>query len=252
MLLVVDIGNTTTRVGVWQDGAAAGVKVFPTGDACRTSQLTERLALNPEDVDLALCSVVPPATEGWVEWHQAAGRRSLVVRGDTDTPLTNRYRDPPRLGGDRLAAAVGAVRRFGAPVVVVSLGTATVVDAVSAQSEYLGGAIAVGVQTGLDALAEKTRALPRVSAAQAHSAIGEDTQECLLVGATYGMAALVEGLVGRLREVVGAGAPLVMTGGHAELISRCLRSEHEVVPTLTLEGVAAIWEHNCGEADADR
>jgi len=245
-LLVVDIGNTTTRVGRWRDGAAVGVQVIPTTDACSAARLTDHVAVRPDDVELALCSVVPPATSAWQEWYAPAGREAFVLRGDTETPLTNRYRRPDTLGGDRLAAALGAVRRFGAPVVAASLGTATVVDAVSRDREYLGGAIAVGVDTGLAALAEKTTSLPRVRPTQIAGPIGADTEECLRAGATHGTAALVEGLVRRVREVVGTDAPLAVTGGNAELISPHLCLEHEVVPTLTLEGVAAAWEHNRG------
>jgi type III pantothenate kinase len=119
-----------------------------------------------------------------------------------------------------------------------------VVDAVSAGREFLGGAVAIGVQSGLEALAEKTAALPRVEASRPQGMIGRDTEECLRAGAACGTAALVEGVAERMREEIGAGAPLVVTGGHAELVSRCLRGEHEVAPTLTLEGVAAVWEHN--------
>jgi type III pantothenate kinase len=126
------------------------------------------------------------------------------------------------------------------------VGTATVVDAVSQDREFLGGAIAVGPQTGLEALSEKTEALPRVEAGETIGPVGDNTEACLLSGAVDGTAALVEGLVGRMRERVGREAPLVLTGGHAELISRHLGIGHEVVPTLTLEGVARVWEHHRG------
>lgn len=243
-LLVVDIGNTTTRVGVWRDQAVTDVQVIPTGDARQATQLSDQLDVRPHEVELALCSVVPLAASAWEEWYKPAGRKPFVLRGDTPTPLANRYRRPDKLGGDRLAAAVGAVRRFGAPVIVVSLGTATVVDAVSHDREYLGGAIAVGVHTGLAALAEKTTALPRIRPTETSGPIGADTDECLRVGATHGIAALVEGLARRMGEVVGADAPLAVTGGDAEMISPCLSVKHKVAPTLTLEGVAAAWEHN--------
>jgi len=131
---------------------------------------------------------------------------------------------------------------------VVSLGTATVVDAVSEEAEFLGGAIVVGVQTGLAALAERTAALPRVTVEAPERTIGRDTEECLAIGAVVGTAALVEGLAARLRDIVGDSAPLALTGGYAELISEHIWIEHEMFPSLTLEGIATIWEHNRGRA----
>jgi len=253
-LLVVDIGNTTTRFGLWRGQFVGEVSVFPTSSAGEVgvvgAQLEAAMAAGGaalEEVEVGMCSAVHRAEEPWREWCAEHGRPLFVVRGDTPTPLVNRYRQPQRLGGDRLAAAVGAVKRAGAPVVVASLGTAAVVDAVSAEGEYLGGAIAAGLQTGLTALATATEGLPRVDAREAPSALGGDTEECLWAGAAHGMAALVEGLAERMREVVGAKAPLVLTGGDAELVSRHLRGDHKVISTLTLEGVAAVWEHNRGK-----
>jgi len=109
---------------------------------------------------------------------------------------------------------------------------------------------------GFAALADKTTALPRVTPERPSSPIGADTEACLHAGAAYGTAALVDGIAARMREFIGEETPLALTGGDAELISYCLRSKHEVVPYLTLEGVALIWEHNhrpAGRrADADR
>jgi len=144
---------------------------------------------------------------------------------------------------------VGAAQRLGAPVIVASLGTATVVDAVSADGEFLGGAIAAGVETGLAALAEHTRALPRVSVGAVSSPIGGDTTESLRAGAIHGTASLVAGLTQRMRGVVGAEAPLVLTGGHADLIAEHLGVECTVAPSLALEGLAAIWDHNQGKTE---
>jgi type III pantothenate kinase len=249
MLVVADIGNTTARAGLWRDGIVDRVTVAPTADLDRILEHAQHLGegaaagADAADRHIAFCSGVPDAATSLMEWATSRGWSVLTVRGDTETPLVNRYRDPGRLGGDRLAAAVAAVRRFGAPAIVVSLGTATVVDAASAEGEFLGGAVSAGVRTGLVALSEKTRGLPLVEAAGQAEPIGGDTEECLRSGAVYGTASLVEGLAARMREVVGADAPLTLTGGDAALVSGVLRLEHELVPTLTLEGVAAIWEH---------
>ncbi|MFB3880567.1 MAG: type III pantothenate kinase [Armatimonadota bacterium] len=247
-LLVVDIGNTTTKVGTWNGATIEDVSVSPTDDHPRwdsaAGPLLGRVARAPA-APVAICSVVPAAEAALVRWDELQGKTPFLLRGDTPAPLVNLYRTPDRLGPDRLAAAVAAAHRFGAPVIIASLGTAVVVDAVSPAKEYLGGAIWVGMETGLAALVERTAGLPRVVPEQASRPIGRDTEECLLAGAFHGAAALVEGLAARMRDSIG-NAPLVLTGGDADLISPLLRARHDVVPHLTLEGTALIWEHNRG------
>ena len=252
-LLVVDIGNTTTRVGHWEEGRVAQVRAARTGevrDVADVDALAEPLLEECEAggaaSEMALCAVVPQAEGLWLDWAARTGVEVLVITGRTDTPLENRYGRPDQLGADRLAAAVGAARRLGAPVIVVSLGTATVVDVVSGDGRFLGGAIAAGLETGLIALAERTAALPRVTLATPERVLGADTEQCLLSGAVYGTAALVEGLVARFHETLGGSAPVALTGGHAGLISPHLSLEHEVLPELVLEGAGAIWEYNRG------
>jgi len=250
-VLVVDIGNTTTRVGTWEEDRVAGVRTARTGElrtVADVDMLMEALLGDPNadqpGRQAALCSAVPEAEALWLEWAARTGVAAFAVTGDTLAPLENRYGRPEQLGPDRLAAAVGAAGRLGTPVVVVSLGTATMVDLVSAEGRFLGGAIAAGVATGLAALAERTAALPAIALADPERVFGSDTEQCLLSGAVYGNAALVEGLVSRLIEVLGGAASVAVTGGHAELISSHLRLEHQVFPDLVLEGVGAIWEYN--------
>jgi type III pantothenate kinase len=248
-ILVVDVGNTTTRIGLWEDGVAGEVSVFPTlevGKALEFVSHSQVAGAGQREVAIALCSVVPEVEATWLAWAAGRGREVFAVHGDTAGPLANRYRARERLGGDRWAAAVGGVRRLGKPAVIASLGTATVVDAVSGAGEFLGGAIAVGVGSGLSALGAMTSSLPSIQPSDPSGPIGGDTEECLRVGAAYGTAGLVEGLAERLREVVGKGAPLALTGGHAHFISRYLSLPHEVFPALVLEGIGAIWEHNRG------
>lgn len=254
-LLVVDIGNTTTKVGVWERGGIRGLSVSPTGEAVKPGEIVPQVmaASGPAgELEVALCSVVPEAASRWLQWCEQEERPAFVVRGDTPTPLANRYRTPGRLGPDRLAAAVGAARRCGAPVIVASVGTTVVVDAVSPNNEYLGGAIWVGMASGFEALAESTAALPKASRDLPPAPIGADTEACIRAGAAYGTAALIDGLASRMREVIGPNALLVLTGGDAEILSPYLRVQHEVVTTLILEGIAAIWERNQRRPHADR
>jgi type III pantothenate kinase len=253
-LLLVEVGNTNTKLGAWDGHVVESTSLYPSREWLSAFEHASRLlAASPEEeFGVALASVVPEAEAAWVDWCQQRKLQVFVVRGDTPGPLTNRYRDPARLGPDRLCTAVGAAARFGTPVIVASLGTAVVVDAVSAAQEFLGGAIWVGVGTGLAALAERTAALPDVSIAPPTTPIGADTETGLRIGASYGTAGLIETLCVRMREFIGAEAPLVLTGGDAELVSSYLRIEHAVAPALSLEGLARIREHNRGRADANR
>jgi type III pantothenate kinase len=258
MLVVADIGNARAKVGLCREGIVRQVAVAATPELAQALEQVDRALCSggaedqPQNVQVAFCSVVAEAEQTLTEWAAREGRAALAIRGDSRTPLVNRYRDPARLGGDRLAAAVGAAGRFDTPVVVVSLGTAAVMDAVSADGEFLGGAIAPGLQTGLRALADGTSGLPLLEPAEAGGPIGADTEGCLRAGVVHGMAAWIEGMAARMRGVVGPGAHLAVTGGDADLVAPHLRIEHSVIPGLTLEGVAAVWEHNRGRVGADR
>jgi len=250
-LLLVDIGNTAAKVGVWERSKLREVQILPTQEITRAavagvvSRLVDRA--RRRGLEVALSAVSPQAEAVWLEWCQHHGVPCLTVRGDSPAPLVNRYANQRQLGPDRLATAVGAVQRLGAPVIAASLGTATVVDAVSGKREFLGGAIAAGVETGLRALSQSAAKLLLVSARSPSRVIGRTTREGLRSGAVLGAACLIEGLVQRMRLIVGENAPVALTGGHAELVSPHLRLEHTVSPNLTLDGLAAIWEYHRGK-----
>lgn len=250
-LLVVDVGNTTTRAGVWHKGTAREVRVTATralmgapGGEAELEAVAD--AAGGGRLRVAISSVVPEVELLCSRWCQERGLPFMVIHGDTPTPLVNRYAEPRRLGPDRLANAVGAVARLGAPVIVAALGTATVIDAVSAEKEFLGGAIAVGVESGVTALSEMTAALPRIHLSAPMPEIGQATEDCLRLGAVVGAAAMIEGLAGRFRALIGKSAPLALTGGNAQAVSEHLALEHHVFPNLTLEGIGAIWAHAHG------
>lgn len=250
-LLVVDIGNTVTKAGLWDGSRLAEVTCEHTSELRDVSDvdalaasLLESAAGEGEMFPVALCAVAPQGQALWLRWAEAVGAETMVLTGETETPLRTRYRQPEHLGPDRLAAAVGAAARMGTPVVVVSLGTATVVDLVSADGKYLGGVIAVGVDTGLEALSERTAALPRVASDGDVPLVGATTEECMRSGAVLGAAAMIEGLLARFEGALGEAPEVALTGGHAEAVSPQLRIRHKVFPHLVLEGAAAIWEHN--------
>ena len=156
------------------------------------------------------------------------------------------YPKPSSIGPDRLANAVAARQRFGAPVVVVDFGTAVTFDVINAAGDYAGGIITPGLAAMTDYLHEKTALLPRIKIREVKTAIGKSTEEAMLVGAVHGYRGLVRELIGELkRELRVETLPVVATGGYARLIAAKLPEISVVVPELTLEGLRLVWlEHN--------
>jgi len=159
------------------------------------------------------------------------------------------YPQPQTIGPDRLANAVAAWQRFGAPVVVVDFGTAVTFDVVDAHGNYVGGVIAPGLAAMTDYLHERTALLPRIKIREFKSPIGRSTEEAMLVGAVHGYRGLIRGLVLELkRELRARKLPVVATGGYAKLIAAKLPEISAVAPNLTLEGLRLVWvAHHAGK-----
>jgi type III pantothenate kinase len=275
MLLVIDVGNTQTVIGIYGeeeervDGGdgiddAASPKSGAERDlldhwristnAERTSDelalaVQEFLAFHgfsfEEDVDgVALCSSVPSVTAAVREMSERYfGFRALVVEPGVKTGMPILYENPKEVGADRIADAVAAYDLYGGPTVVVDFGTTTTLEAISARGEYLGGAILPGIEISLDALFARAAALRRVELIEPRSVIGKNTIESIQSGALYGFAAQVDGIATRIMDEIGE-ATVVATGGLAAVIapySRCI-TEHE--PWLTLHGLRLIFEKN--------
>ena len=248
MILLFDIGNTHTHVGLadgkrvvrqaniptlaWFGGAAAG----------RVQQIVGKNKIE----GVALCSVVPQAT---LLAHKAV-RSVWKLEALELTPKTLRgvgidYPKPNSIGPDRLANAVAAKFHFGAPVVVVDFGTAVTFDVVNAKGNYVGGIIAPGLAVMTNYLHEKTALLPQIKIRDIKTAIGKSTEEAMLVGAVHGYRGLVRELIGQLkRELSAKKLPVVATGGYAKLIAAKLPEISAVAPDLTLEGLRLVWLGN--------
>lgn len=249
-LLLVDVGNTQTVVGV-DDGDEAHTWRLST-QAGRTSDEYALLlrSLLGSHVDgfhgTAVSSVVPPATVALRTALTAlTGLDPVVVGPGTRTGMPLRVDNPREVGADRIVNALGAVARFGAPVVTVDFGTATTVDLIGAEGEYRGGAIAPGITIAADALVDATAALRRVDVAAPSQAVGRSTVEAIQSGLVYGYAGLVDGLIGRMLTDLGVeDAPVVATGGLAEVVIQ--HCAHPVVLDLdlTLRGLRVAWERN--------
>ncbi|MBI5801060.1 MAG: type III pantothenate kinase [Verrucomicrobia bacterium] len=248
MILLLDIGNTHTHLGL---ADARGVRkqaniktaLWVTDNA----DAPLRRFVGKAKIDgVSLCSVVPAVTGKAV----ALARKHFAVTALELTPRTVsgvgiNYPQPNRIGPDRLANAVALRHHFGAPSVAVAFGTALAFDVVDAQGDYVGGIIAPGLAAMTDYLHDKTALLPRITIRETSSVIGKSTREAMLIGAVHGYRGLVRELILELkRELACRRLPVVATGGYAELIAAKLPEITAVEPNLTLEGLRLVWLAN--------
>ena len=253
MLLCIDIGNTAVTLGVF-DGSRLSATLRVATDTRRLADeygvlLTNLLRLKgiePEKIAAAcICSVVPPLTVVFEEVCQSFFRVTpVMVSVGTRTGLRILYDSPRDVGADRIVDAVAAIELYGAPVIVVDIGTAAVFDAVNRDGEYLGGAIAPGINLAADALFLNTSQLRRVELVAPRSAIGQNTTAALQSGLVLGYAGLVTGMVERFKGELGQDARVIGTGGQINIIARETGIFHAVNQDLTLIGLRLIYDMN--------
>jgi type III pantothenate kinase len=246
MLLLFDIGNTHTHVGLADDERVVKHINIPTAKWFnRTAGALIKRFVGRNKIDGAIvCSVVPSATPMARKAVRANWKSELIeLNAKTTRGVGIDYPKPKTIGADRLANSVAAFRRFGAPVVVVDFGTAVTFDVVDAAGNYVGGIIAPGLAAMTDYLHEKTALLPRIKIAEPKSVVGKSTEQAMLAGAVIGYRGLVRELIHELkREMKAAHLPVVATGGYAELIAAGLSEISSVEPNLTLEGLRLVWK----------
>ena len=253
MLLAVDVGNTQTALGLYDgerlvESWRVATEADRTGDeiAALVVRLLELRDLGFDDVtDVALCSAVPLLVRAYQEVAERYAEAPLMVLGPgVKTGIPILYDDPREVGPDRIANAVAARERHGAPCIVVDFGTSTNFDAVSSAGEYVGGVLAPGIEISMDALFLRAARLTRVDFAEPRTVIGKTTVSALQSGLVYGFAGQVDGIVRRMRQELGDAAPAVATGGLADLIAPHSETIERVDPLLTLEGVRLVWGRN--------
>ncbi len=227
MLLAIDVGNTNVSVGWFRNGALDGTRRALTNPRASADELEILLDgllhlddLSFADVSAIVCASVVPAVTAGLEAVAARRDRPLLLAGVGTVPLPVRVDRPGEVGADRLVNALAAARLYGTPAVVADFGTATTFDCVAPDGAYVGGAIAPGLELGLEALAARTAKLPRIELRAPDRAIGRDTIGAMQAGTIFGYQALATGLLARIRRelaetsgVTASDVRTILTGG---------------------------------------
>jgi type III pantothenate kinase len=253
MLLAVDIGNTQTHLGAFENEELVEHWRFQTRSGATGDELGERIAgffnlseMNFGDVEaVVVSSVVPPLGS---QFEQMTARYleadCLTIGPGVKTGMPIRIENPLEVGADRLVNAIAAYERFRSACVVVDFGTSINYDVVSDDGEFLGGIIAPGVEISMEALHQRAAKLVRVDLERPRMVIGKSTIDSVRSGVVYGFAGLVDGIVERVRGELGEDTRAIATGGLAEFIVPCCESIDDVDDLLTLTGLRLLYERN--------
>jgi type III pantothenate kinase len=255
VLLVADVGNTNTTIGVF-DGRQLRVSWRLTSRREQTADeygifiemLLRTRGIAAQDITaIAISNVVPPVQQT-LEWmaEKYFGRTPFFVEPGVNTSMPLAVPAPGEVGPDRILAAVGGAALYGTPLIVVDFGTATTFSCVNAAGEFIGGAIAPGLGISVEAMLSRAARLARVELVCPPQAIGRDTTSNIQSGVVYGWAGLVDGMVERMRQEMGVPATVAATGGLVSLISGVSRTLQHVNADLKLEGLRLLWERAGG------
>ncbi len=253
MLLVIDVGNTETALGLYFEGGPdshwrVATRHEETADE-KAYQITNLLGLAGHELadvtGVCLASVVPTATTVIIRMcFDYMNLEPLIVNSSLKIGLEINCEQPENVGGDRIANAVAGYAGYGGPLIIVDFGTATTFDVISDSGSYLGGAIAPGLTTGAQALFKNAAMLSGVVLEAPQKVIGINTETGLKSGLIYGTSSMVDGMIAKMRVELKSDAGAVATGGLADLVApHCLLID-EVEPFLTLKGLKRIWELN--------
>lgn len=250
MLLAIDVGNTNTVLGLYDDKKLIQHWRIKTDSSSTADELiltfNGLLKDQPQVTGISLCSTVPSVLREmrWMLERYFPNTKTVIIEPGTKTGVPIITDNPKEVGADRIANSLAVFERHGGPSVVVDFGTSTNFDVVSEKGEFLGGALAPGIEISLDALASKAAQLRKVEFTKPRSVVGKNTVEALQSGALYGFAGQVDGILQRIIAEIGPVKAVVATGGLASLVveESSTITHHE--PDLTLEGLRLVFEKN--------
>ncbi len=251
MLLVIDVGNTNTVIGVFdKKKLVKDWRIRTERDTTKdefsilVSSLFKESSIDLSNIDkTVISSVVPPIMAMYDSFCRKYLDHPPVWVDAESVDMPNLYGNPSEVGADRIVNGTAAFNKYKTSLIVIDFGTATTFDAISPKGEYLGGAIAPGIMISSEALFKKASKLPRVDLmVPPEKVVGKDTQGSIKSGIIFGYAGLVDGIVKRMKDEMGTSPKIVATGGLATLISKVSKSIESVEPDLTLEGLRIIGE----------
>ena len=251
LLLAIDVGNTHTAVGLFRDQALLydwRLSSKPNRTADELWILIESclhaVDLSSKDINqVGISSVVPRLTELYREVSQKRfAAKPVVVSVETVSQLIIDYQPPHAVGADRICSAIAGYNKFGGPLIIIDLGTATVFDVIDQEGTYLGGLIAPGLNTAADSLHRMTDALPRVDLQFPSHLIGKSTVESIQSGVLYGAIEMIDGVVRRIQESLKQKTTVVATGGFSGLLKSQSAMIEKIEPNLVLEGIRLVVE----------
>jgi type III pantothenate kinase len=253
MLLAIDIGNTNLVIGCIKDDHIL-FKARIATDRTRTSDqygveiknMIEAFGVRVEDIsDCIISSVVPPVFNSVrTGVIKVIGKQPLVVGPGLKTGLNIHMDVPSQVGSDRIVVAVAALAEYQAPLVLLDMGTATTIEVVEPDNHYMGGVICPGVKISLDALTSHAAQLPGISLDKPKQVVGKNTVDCMRSGMLYGTAAMIDGLIDRIKEELGHSSTLIATGGMAQFITPLCKHKIILEKDLLLKGLNISYKKN--------
>ena len=253
MLLTIDVGNTNMVFGLYEGDKLRGSFRISTNAERTSDELGMQISQyyhfhgidRAETRAVIIASVVPPVMYTLINAIRKYLRVQPLVAGkDVDIGIENKYANPREVGADRLVNAVSAVHKYGKPLIIVDIGTATTFDAIDAAGAYQGGAIFPGIKVAMEALFLKASKLPRVDIERPEHAIGKTTVQSMQSGAVRGYVGALTGIITDIQRELGGQARVVATGGMGRMMAAYCDLIDEVDPNLTLEGLRLIYENN--------
>jgi type III pantothenate kinase len=256
MLLAVDIGNTHTIIGIfsanqlsasWRMASSAHrtadeswlvIKSFCADAGISLSSIT----------GVGISSVVPDLTDIFIAIAQKYLKvKPIYVSAALDLGIKVLYKDPRTVGADRLCNAIAGFKKYGGPLIIIDFGTATTYDVVSKDGDYLGGIIALGLETGAEELHRRAAKLPKIDLHFPKEVIGRETVSSMQSGIMFGGVDAVEGIVRRIKKELGSEAKVIATGGLATVMAKHTRVIEACEPSLVLEGIRLIYDRVKGK-----